>query len=162
MKKINKIISIISWIIFILVVLRIFISYNSLPNQLGVHFNPNGDFDVYTNKKDLLLISYPYFMSLIIILSSYGFMFIIDKVKVGFKVTKTGELKLNEFVKLMIYNNKICFVIYLGVIWGECMIRQINLNVDFMFYYVSLYLVFNFICFIFIFKIVNKYKLKRK
>lgn len=162
MKKINKIISIISWIIFILVVLRIFISYNSLPNQLGVHFNPNGDFDVYTNKKDLLLISYPYFMSLIIILSSYGLMFIIDKIKVGFKVTKTGELKLKELVKLMINNTKICFVIYLGVIWGECMIRQINLNVDFMFYYVFLYLVFNFICFIFIFKIVNKYKLKRK
>lgn len=162
MKKINKIISIISWIIFILVVLRIFISYNSLPNQLGVHFSPNGDFDVYTNKKDLLLISYPYLMSLIIILSSYGLMFIIDKIKVGFKVTKTGELKLKELVKLMINNTKICFVIYLGVILGECMIRQINLNVDFMFYYISLYLVFNFICFIFIFKIVYKYKLKRK
>lgn len=162
MKKINKIISIISWIIFIIVVLRIFISYNSLPNQLGVHFNPKGEFDVYTNKKDLLLISYPYLMSLIIILSSCGLMFIIDKIKVGFKVTKTGELKLKELVKLMINNTIIFFVIYLGVIWGECMIRQINLNADFMFYYVSLYLVFNFICFIFIFKIVNKYKIKRK
>ena len=33
---------------------------------------------------------------------------------------------LKELVKLMINNTKICFVIYLGVIWGECMIRQIN------------------------------------
>ena len=55
-------------------------------------------------------------------------------------ITKTGELKLKELVKLMINNTKICFVIYLGGIWGECMIRQINLNVDFMFYYVSLYI----------------------
>lgn len=162
MRKFNKILVIISWGVFIVGLLRIIISFDSLPYEIGVHFSPNGQFDVFTNKKDLLLIGYPFLMSFTILLISQVVMLLLYKMKVGFKIKKKGEFELKDSIKLMINISNIFYVIYLSLIWGNCIIRQIDLNADFMFYFVSLYLLLMFGCFILIYKVIKKYSLKRE
>ena len=120
MKKlsINKFITIISWVVFLISLFRILFSYQSLPNKLGVHFAPNGTFDVISNKNDFLMVSYPYVMTFIILVISEVIVFSLSKIKPGFKITKTGETKVKELIKLLVNITKIFFVIYL---FGNCL-----------------------------------------
>jgi len=158
--KINKFITIISWTIFILSVLRILFAYHSLPNELGVHYAPNGTFDVITSKDDILLISYPYIMSFVILIVSEILMLVIKKIKVGFKIKKTGEKSLKELIKSLINITKLTYVIYLCVIWSECMIKQLNINPTFMKIFIYVYLFITIVNFIFIIKTIKAYHKK--
>ena len=134
MKKIsvNKIITILSWSIFFYSILRIIFSYKTLSNELGVHFASDGTYDVITKKNDYLLIFYPYIMTFTILSISEIIVVLLDKIKVGFKITKDGSLKLKELIKLLVNITRFYFTIYLSLIWSECMIRQVNINSTFM------------------------------
>lgn len=156
-KTINKFITITSWGIFIFSILRILFSYQSLPTEIGVHYAPNGTFDVIVNKSDILLISYPYIMSFIILVVSEILILIIKKIKVGFNIKKTGEKPLKELIKNLINITKLTYIIYLCIIWSECMIRQLNINETFMQIFIYFYLSIIIINFIFIIKTIKKY-----
>ena len=160
MKKlsINKVITVISWVVFLISLFRILFSYQSLPNKLGVHFASSGTFDVISNKNDFLMVSYPYVMTFIILVISEVIVFSLNKIKPGFKITKTGETKVKELIKLLVNITKIFFVIYLSIIWSECMIRQVNMNSTFMGIFTIIYLIIVIINFILIFRNIRKYK----
>ena len=154
----NKVITIVSWSLFIISLFRIFFSYKTLPNELGVHFAPNGTFDVIANKKDILLVGYPYIMSFIILVISEVIVFSLNKIKPGFKITKTGETKVKELIKLLVNITKLFYTIYLSLIWSECMIRQVNINSTFMGIFTITYLIITIINLILIIKNHLKYK----
>lgn len=154
----NKVITIVSWIIFIFSIVRILLSYQSLPNELGVHFASDGTFDVVSNKSDYFMIGYPYIMTFVILIISEIIVLCLDKIKVGFKITKEGSLKVKELIKILINITKLCYTIYLCFIWSECMIRQININSTFMIIFTIVYLIIVVINFMLIFKNVIKYK----
>lgn len=160
MKKlsVNKGITIVSWSIFIISLFKILLSYETLPNELGVHFAPDGTFDVIADKKDFLLVGYPYIMSFIILVTSEVIVYFLNKSKAGFKITKTGEIKVKELIKLLVHITKIFFIIYLSLIWSECMIRQININSSLMRIFTIIYLIIVIINLILIFKNIVKYK----
>ena len=157
-KIINKVITIVSWSLFIISFFRIFFSYETLPNELGVHFAPNGTFDVIANKKDFLLVGYPYIMSFIILVISEVIIFSLNKIKPGFKITKTGETKVKELIKFLVNITKLFYIIYLSLIWSECMIRQVNMNSTFMGIFTITYLIITIINLILIIKNLLKYK----
>ena len=157
MKKL-KVITIFSWSLFIISLFRIFFSYKTLPNELGVHFAPNGTFDVIANKKDFLLVGYPYIMSFIILVISEVIIFFLNKIKPGFKITKTGETKVKELIKFLVNITKLFYIIYLSLIWSECMIRQVNMNSTFMGIFTITYLIITIINLILIIKNLLKYK----
>lgn len=154
----NKIITKITWIIFVTSIFRILFTYQSLPNELGVHFAPNGTFDVIANKKDFLLVGYPYIMSFIILVISEVIIFSLNKIKPGFKITKTGETKVKELIKFLVNITKLFYIIYLSLIWSECMIRQVNMNSTFMGIFTITYLIITIINLILIIKNLLKYK----
>ena len=157
-KIINKVITIVSWSLFIISFFRIFFSYETLPNELGVHFAPNGTFDVIANKKDFLLVGYPYIMSFIILVISEVIIFSLNKIKPGFKITKTGETKVKELIKFLVNITKLFYIIYLSLIWSECMMRQVNMNSTFMGIFTITYLIITIINLILIIKNLLKYK----
>lgn len=154
----NKIITKITWIIFVTSIFRILFTYQSLPNELGVHFAPNGTFDVIANKKDFLFVGYPYIMSFIILVISEVIIFSLNKIKPGFKITKTGETKVKELIKFLVNITKLFYIIYLSLIWSECMIRQVNMNSTFMGIFTITYLIITIINLILIIKNLLKYK----
>ena len=93
-KKVNiihKTINIISWCLVLIGIIRLCLLYNSLPNQVGVHFAADGSFDVIVNKSNLLYIGYPYIISIIIILLSDLFIYLSNKIRLGLKINNDGE-----------------------------------------------------------------------
>ena len=154
----NKVITIVSWTIFIVSVFRILFSYQSLPNELGVHFASDGTFDVIAPKNDYVLVSYPYLMTFVILVVSEVCIFFLDKIKAGFKITKKGEFKVKELIKILINITKLCYTIYLSFIWSECMIRQVNINSTFMSIFTIIYLIIVVINFILIIKNIEIYR----
>ena len=97
-------------------------------------------------------------MTFIILVISEVIVFSLNKIKPGFKITKTGETKVKELIKLLVNITKIFFVIYLSIIWSECMIRQVNMNSTFMGIFTTIYLIIVIINFILIFRNIRKYK----
>lgn len=154
----NKVITIVSWTIFLFSIFRILFSYQSLPNEIGVHFASDGTYDVITTKNDYLLIGYPYAMTFAILSISEIIIVLLDKLKVGFKITKVGSKKVKELIKMLINITKLFFTIYLSFIWSECMIRQVNINSIFMRIFTIIYLIIVIINFILIIKNMIKYK----
>lgn len=154
----NKVITIVSWTIFIFSIIRILLSYKSLPNELGVHFASDGTFDVVSNKSDYFMIGYPYIMTFAILIISEIIILCLDKIKVGFKITKKGELRLKELIKMLVNITKLCYTVYLSFIWSECMISQVNINSTFMSIFVIIYLIIVVINFILIIKNIRKYR----
>ena len=66
--KMHKISTIISLVLIIIGVIRTLFVYKYLPDNIGVHFDADGSFDVIVNKSKLLYIGYPYVVSLGIVL----------------------------------------------------------------------------------------------
>ena len=154
----NKVITIVSWTIFLFSIVRILLSYQSLPNELGGHFASDGTFDVFANKSDYFMIGYPYIMTFVILIISEIIILCLDKIKVGFKIIKEGSLKVKELIKILINITKLCYTIYLSFIWSECMIRQVNINSTFMSIFTIIYLIIVVINFILIIKNIRKYR----
>ena len=128
-KGIHIISTVICLVIVIIGIVRVLIMWNSLPNQIGVHFAGDGTFDVIVNKDKWLYLFYPYYVSLIIILLSELFIFALDRVKIGLKVNKNNEDKIKLLSEIFIdIFFKFGWIFFLSIIWGDCVIRQHYLN----------------------------------
>ena len=126
---IHKVIVIISWILLLTGIIRLILTYNILPNEVGVHFDSDGSFDVIVNKSKLLYVCYPYIVSLIIILLSDFIIYISSKVKIGLKVNKEKENIIKSLFKILIdINLRFSWVFFLSFIWSDCVIKQHYLN----------------------------------
>ena len=77
----QAILIIIVWSIFLISLLRMCVVYNTLPDQIGVHFAADGSFDLIADKK---FAWYPYVLLIIILLIRELLGFWIGKIKTGF------------------------------------------------------------------------------
>ena len=66
MEKIIKIVclilNILAWAVFVLGLIRLLVAWNTLPDEIGIHFTSDGNFDARRSK---LLAFYPYIISLL-------------------------------------------------------------------------------------------------
>ena len=102
-----------------------FVAYNTLPIEIGVHFSADGSFDVIADKK---FAWYPYVVSVIVLAVCELFAWVSEKIKTGFRVSKEGEAQLKRVVRIFLNIIKICTVVLFSGIWADCIIEQHNLN----------------------------------
>lgn len=121
----QAILTIIVWSIFLISLLRMCVVYNTLPDQIGVHFAADGSFDLIADKK---FAWYPYVLLNIILLICELLGFWIGKIKTGLKISKKGEAQIRNAVHVFLNVFKTGAVIFFSGIWADCVIKQQKLN----------------------------------
>lgn len=139
----NKAICIISWAIMIIALIYLLIMWKNLTDEIGVHFGPNGEFDVYASKWYAL---YPYIVGFGTLILMWLANLVASKVKSGLKMNKKGEdelkMSINTFTSVLGFIVAVFFAY-----WAYCVINQVFLSVTIgriMAYSV----IFNFLAFI--------------
>ena len=115
----------IAWGICICSLVRLLCVYGQLAEEIGVHFAPDGEFDVIASKK---FIAYPYVISLISLTLCEILALLSQKVNIGLKVSKMGEKKLREGTAIFLDISKLGFSFFFAGVWADCVIRQHSLN----------------------------------
>lgn len=120
--------AILVWGIFVVGFVRMLIAYPSLPETVGMHFGPNGEFDLFGNKTDTFALFYPCILSLVVLVVLEVFAFVSKRVKTGLNVNETGERMIREAIAILLDVLKWIFSFFNAGVWVDCVIRQHALN----------------------------------
>ena len=120
--------TILAWGILALGLVRMMAAYPSLPETVGMHFGPNGEFDLFGNKTDTFTLFYPCIVSLVVLVVLEVFAFVSKRVKPGLNVNETGERMIRESVVILLDVLKWIFSFFYAGVWVDCVIRQHALN----------------------------------
>lgn len=129
MEKITKIVclilNILAWAVFVLGLIRLLVAWNTLPDEIGIHFTSDGNFDARRSK---LLAFYPYIISLLA-LAFFGICgFFSNKIKSGLKISSKGDVIIRQQIRLSIYIIQFNVVFFFSGEWADAVIRQRQLN----------------------------------
>lgn len=124
-KTIHIALTVISWGIFILSLIRFAVVWNSLPDRLGIHFADNGEFDVIGSKTGA---GYPYLVSIIALVFCEVSALLSKKIKSGVRISEKGDIKIRTALRLLLDFFKLGFSFFFSGVWADCVIRQHPLN----------------------------------
>lgn len=124
-KTIHIALTVISWGIFILSLIRFAVVWNSLPDRLGIHFADNGEFDVIGSKTGA---GYPYLVSIIALVFCEVSALLSKKIKSGIRISEKGDIKIRTALRLLLDFFKLGFSFFFSGVWADCVIRQHPLN----------------------------------
>lgn len=124
-KKYHLVNTVITWGMFFYGLFSLLITWENLPDTIGVHFSPSGSFDVYNTK---LYAFYPHIVSLVTLLMSAVFTRLTGRLKLGLSLNKKGtELIRAALILLLdIINASVCLMF--SLIWNNCVICRYPLN----------------------------------
>ena len=132
MEKLLKVfhfgVTLLAWGILAVGFVRMLIAYPSLPETVGMHFGPNGEFDLFGNKSEIFTLFYPCIVSLIFLVVYEVLAFVSKRVKPGLNVNETGERMIRESVVILLDVLKWIFSFFFAGVWVDCVIRQHALN----------------------------------
>ena len=120
--------AILVWGILVVGFVRMLIAYPSLPETVGMHFGPNGEFDLFGNKTETFKLFYPCIVSLVILVVFEVLAFVSKRVKTGLNVNETGERMIREAIAILLDVLKLIFSFFNAGVWVDCVIRQHALN----------------------------------
>ena len=123
MKKFHLLINIIAWGILVAAFIHLCFKWSSMPEITGVHFDGEGEFDVYASKK---YIAYPYIVGIVFLLLLQLGDRAARKVKLGVKTNEKGESILREEIRGLLDLNKL-FISGCAAFWSELVIHQHNM-----------------------------------
>lgn len=126
-KTIHIALTVISWGIFILSLIRIAVVWNSLPDKIGIHFADNGEFDVIDSK---IYAGYPYLVSLVALVFFEISALLSKKIKTGMKISEKGDIKIRTALRMLLDFFKLGFSFFFSGVWADCVIRQHPLNTN--------------------------------
>lgn len=126
-KIIHIVITIMAWGILIYSLIHLLLTYQSLAEEIGVHFGGNGEFDVIDSKR---YIAYPYIVSLISLVLCDGFALLSQKIKMGLKISEIGEKKMRSAFVMLLDLMKVCISFFFAGVWADRVMRQRSLNTD--------------------------------
>lgn len=124
-KTIHISLTVISWGIFILSLIRIAVVWNSLPDKMGIHFSSDGEFDIIGSKTGA---SYPYLVSIAALVFCEISALLSKKIKMGLKISEKGDLEIRTALKMLLDTFKLGFSFFFSGVWANCVIRQHPLN----------------------------------
>ena len=129
-KNINKIVSIVCFSVVLVSLVWFLIVFKNLPDSVGVHFGPDGNFDVFAKKGDFGYVFYNYIVSIVYLvifeLGNFGFV----KLKTGLNMNEKQENNF-RFVIMTIFNLfKILIVIFYCIMWAYSVGSQSPLNTN--------------------------------
>lgn len=126
-KVVHIVLTVAAWGILFCSLIRLAVVWDSLPDELGVHFDGNGEFDAFDSKT---FICYPY----LIALAALGFcetaVFISKKINTGIKMSKKGETKFKTALVMILDISKFLFSFFFAGVWADCVIRQHPLDTN--------------------------------
>ncbi len=128
MKRIFDIaVSFLTWCILSVSLVYLLCIWNTIPDIIGVHFAPDGTFDVFDSK---FYIAYPY-------AAGFGFLFLLEKAsavsrkaKSGMKLSETGERRLKQALAFLLNVLKLYVSLFFAH-WAHCAMSQIPMNDQF-------------------------------
>lgn len=133
-KAIHIIFTIVAWGLLCISLICFLFTWDSLPQEIGVHFDSHGSFDVISDKENVFRAFYPYIISLITLVFFEVFAFLSKRVKTGLKISETGERKLRWVSMIFSDIIKVDVTIFFSGNWGYSLIRQQPLNINITFY----------------------------
>lgn len=143
-KTIHIALTVISWGIFMLSLIRIAVVWNSLPDKIGVHLASNGEFDVIDSKNYAV---YPYLVSIVALVFCETSALLSKKIKMGMKISEKGDIKIKTAFRMLLDISKLGFSFFFSGVWADCVIRQHPLNTNIP---VAIMLIMFFIFFVFV------------
>jgi len=119
--KIHYIAAGIAWAIFLISAVFLFAAYPSLPEEIGIHFGPDGEFDIIGGKAWAF---YPYAVALISLAVFGALSFAARKVKIKTAAgTKYGIIS-RELVLFLLDVYKLIFSLFFAGEWAYSVLRQ--------------------------------------
>ena len=125
-KTIHRVVSVVIWLAVIINAVWFVVSYHSLPEQIGCHFGPDGEFDVFAER---YYGAYPYVVCLVICGFCQIAGLLTGKLRLGMKITERGTKIIEEGFRFLLDAMKLVIAGFYGCIWSECVIHQHALNV---------------------------------
>lgn len=113
--------NVIAWVIFIASLIRFAAVWSSLPENLGIHFASDGNFDMISKKS---YAAYPYIVSIAALAFFELSGLLSRKIKPGAKISEKGDLKIRTALKLLLDVFKLGFSFFFAGVWADCVIRQ--------------------------------------
>ena len=122
------IIHITTWFIFAVSLFHFIINYGKLPDEAGVHFAGNGQFDVYDSK---VYGFYPFIVSFVALILTYLFERAAGskKVKLGMKLNEKGETLFRGTIVLGLAVEGFLITMVFAYYWARSVEQQIPLPV---------------------------------
>jgi hypothetical protein len=127
LKKVHKYVTIFAWFALGLSLVWFATSYPNLPDEIGIHFDGDGNFDVHAEKYYGL---YPYAVVLITLILCGLASKLSKKVRFGLDISDEGEEMVKAGLTLYLDIFKTAYLIFYGFVWAECIIYQHSLNTD--------------------------------
>ena len=124
MKKVHRIIGYISWAALAAAFIHLCFKWSSMPEITGVHFDSEGEFDVYASKK---YIAYPFIVGIVFLLLLHFASNAAATIRLGVKINEKGEGIIREIIGCLLDANKL-FISAFAVYWVELVIYQHPLN----------------------------------
>ena len=121
----HRAVTIIIWLAVVINAVWFAVSYHSLPEQIGCHFGPDGEFDVFAER---IYGAYPYVVCLIICGFCQIAGLLTGKVRLGMKITERGTKIIEEGFRFLLDILKLTIAGFYGCVWSDCVIRQHALN----------------------------------
>lgn len=126
-KTVHIALTVISWGIFMLSLIRIAVVWISLPDMIGIHFASNGEFDIIDSKNHA---AYPYLVSIVALVFFEISALLSKKIKMGMKISKKGDIKIRTALRMLLDFFKLGFSFFFSGVWADCVIRQHPLNTN--------------------------------
>ena len=120
MKINHRVTAIISWGLLAAALIHLCFKWSSMPETTGVHFDGDGNFDVFASKK---FIAYPFIVGIFFLLLLQLAAHSVRKLRIGLKVNAEGEAAFRERIMLLIDANRLFISLY-AVYWAELVIYQ--------------------------------------
>lgn len=111
----------IAWGIFIASLIRFAAAWSSLPENIGIHFASDGNFDMISKKS---YAAYPYIVTIAALAFFELAALFSGKIKMGLKISEGGDLKIRTALKLLLDVFKLGFSFFFAGVWADCVIRQ--------------------------------------
>lgn len=147
-KTIHIALTVISWGIIITSLIRIAVVWDSLPDNIGVHFADNGEFDVIDSKN---YAAYPYLISIVALVFFEISALFSKKTKMGMKISENGDIKIRTALGMLLDILKFGFSFFFSGVWADCVIRQHPLNTKIP---MAIMLIMFFIFFVFVIALI--------
>ena len=118
----------VSWAVFVISAVFLIAVYPSLPEQIGMHFGPDGNFDVYGDKAWAF---YPYIVAFVSLLIFGALSFAARKMKLRKKAKEnTYDVISRELILFLLDAYKLVFSLFFAGEWAYCVLCQRALRTE--------------------------------
>ena len=128
-KRIHFITRIVTASVFLISFILFACNYKNMPADVGIHFGPDGNFDVRTLKTSIGWVFYPFIVSIAYIVLFELVNLFMPKTKLGLDMDENRANIIRSVIILWLDALRVIIVFFYSCIWGYAVSTQTQLNV---------------------------------